>query len=79
MPSKCHLCELTVPTGGTIQSGQGTASITVTYTGGAIIGSVTATATNNCGYEQHQSLSVLLPACPPEFVPKVTEQGNKAR
>jgi hypothetical protein len=76
MPSNATYVNWTVPTGGTIQSGQGTASITVTYTGGAIIGSVTATATNNCGTSSTRSLSVLLPACPPEFAPKVTEQGK---
>lgn len=54
----------TVPTGGTILSGQGTLSITVSYTSGAINGTVTATGINNCGSSSSvRTISIKLTAC----------------
>jgi hypothetical protein len=54
----------TVPAGGTILSGQGSLSITVSYTSGAINGTVTATGQNNCGSSTTvRSINVKLTAC----------------
>lgn len=54
----------TVPAGGTILSGQGTLSITVSYTSGAINGTVTATGYNNCGNSPApRSINIKLTAC----------------
>jgi hypothetical protein len=54
----------TVPAGGTILSGQGTLSITVSYTSGVINGTVTATGYNNCGNSPApRSINVKLTAC----------------
>lgn len=55
----------TVPVGGTIVSGQGTASIQVSYADGAIAGNVTVTGSNGCATSATRSVSVKLAACPP--------------
>ncbi len=65
MPANATSVQWTVPAGGTIISGAGTTSITVSYEGTAIIGQVTATANNGCGNSSTRSVSVKLPACPP--------------
>lgn len=64
MPSNATSINWTVPVGGTITAGQGTASITVSYTNAAISGAVTAQSLNNCGNSSIRSLSVKLAACP---------------
>jgi hypothetical protein len=51
----------TVPSGATITSGQGTASITVKF--GNCSGSVKVRATNSCGNSSFKSLSVCVAAC----------------
>jgi len=64
MPSNATSINWTVPSGGSITAGQGTTSITVSYTSGAISGAVTAQSLNNCGNSSIRSLSVKLAACP---------------
>jgi len=64
MPSNATSINWTVPAGGTITAGQGTTSITVSYTSGAISGAVTAQSLNNCGNSSIRSISVKLAACP---------------
>ena len=49
--------------GGTILSGQGTTSITVSYVSTAINGSVSVVSGNNCGNSVARILNVKLPAC----------------
>jgi hypothetical protein len=51
----------TVPSGATITSGQGTASITVKF--GTSNGSVTVKASNSCGISSTRSLSVCSVSC----------------
>jgi hypothetical protein len=51
----------TVPSGATITSGQGTASITVKF--GNCSGSVKVRATNSCGNSSFKSLSICVAAC----------------
>ena len=48
---------------GTILTGQGTTSITVSYPGTIINGTVTATAVSNCGNSLARTINVKLPAC----------------
>ena len=62
----------TVPVEGTIESGQGTTSIVVSYPGTAISGTVSATAVSNCGNSLARTVVVKLPVCedappPPPF------------
>ncbi|RYE17888.1 MAG: T9SS type A sorting domain-containing protein, partial [Sphingobacteriales bacterium] len=71
MPTNATSVVWTVPTGGTIVSGQGTSGITVSYDGTAIAGDVTATGNNGCGNSTTRSVAVKLPACPP--APKAPE------
>jgi uncharacterized delta-60 repeat protein len=51
--------------GGTILSGQGTASILVSYPATAVNGSISVQAVNACAVSVVRSLRVKLPACPP--------------
>ncbi|MEI2748122.1 MAG: T9SS type A sorting domain-containing protein [Ferruginibacter sp.] len=48
---------------GTIVSGQGTNSVTVSYPGTVINGTVSATAVSNCGNSLARTINVKLPAC----------------
>ena len=64
MPGNTNTIQWTVPTGGTILSGQGTTSITVSYVSTAITGRVNATGLNDCNSGPTRSLIVRLPACP---------------
>ncbi|ANE53219.1 hypothetical protein [Flavisolibacter tropicus] len=48
----------TLPTGWSITSGQGTASITVSTTGTAVSGNITVIATNSCGSSSAQTFPV---------------------
>ena len=54
----------TVPTGGTITSGQGTNSITVTYAASSSSGLITVTALNSCGMSSPSSLFVNISSPP---------------
>jgi hypothetical protein len=53
----------TVPAGGTLVSGQGTRSITVSYFDGVVNGTVTVKAVSNCGTSGIRSLIVKLAPC----------------
>jgi len=64
MPLNATSVQWTIPAGGTIVSGQGTTSITVSYTGGIINGEVKARSINNCSVSSYRSVSVKLTACP---------------
>ncbi|MBC7534577.1 MAG: T9SS type A sorting domain-containing protein, partial [Ferruginibacter sp.] len=67
LPVNAASIQWTVPSsaGATIQTGQGTTSITVSYTDGSVNGTVTAQAVNNCAASTLRSTPVQLPACPP--------------
>jgi len=67
LPANASSVQWTVPSSGTIVSGQGTSSITVSYPASAVAGQVSATAVNNCGSSVSRTIEVKLPACPPEF------------
>lgn len=67
MPTNSTSIQWTVPAGGTIVSGQGTTSISVSYTTAAIIGRVTVTALNNCGGSSSRGIDVKLPVCAASF------------
>ncbi len=75
MPSNAVNVQWTVPAGATILSGQGTASITVSYPSTAVAGNVTVQSFNNCGNSVIRSTSVKLPACAPEFAKSATPAG----
>ncbi|MFT3909441.1 MAG: MopE-related protein [Ferruginibacter sp.] len=64
LPSSTNWVEWTVPAGATILSGQGTASIIVSYPS-ASTGSVTATPSNGCGVGKTRTLQVSILACRP--------------
>ncbi len=63
MPSNSTSVEWTVPAGATIESGQGTTSIRVSYSDMGISGNITATANNGCSNSGVRSLKVKLPNC----------------
>lgn len=77
MPSNANYVQWTVPAGGTIISGQGTSSITVSYVDAAIDGNITATGVNGCQNSSTRTLKVKLSACeaPPPPAPFVND-GN---
>jgi hypothetical protein len=64
MPSQATSLLWTIPSGGTIVSGQGTTSIVVSYTSGVIAGDVTVCGVNNCSVGSLKRLNVKLQACP---------------
>jgi hypothetical protein len=67
-------------TGGTILSGQGTSSITVSYPSTAVNGSVSAQAVSNCGVSTIRTITVRLAACvvePPPPPPPFAATGNE--
>lgn len=68
LPANASSVQWTVPASGTIVSGQGTSSITVSYPASPVAGQVSAIAVNNCGSSVARNIEVKLPACPPEFV-----------
>lgn len=76
MPSNAISVVWSVPAQGTIQSGQGTTSITVSYTSGAVTGTVTATGSNNCANGTTRSLNVNLAACIGGKEAPVAGRGN---
>jgi len=67
LPSNATSVLWTVPPVATLVSGQGTASITVSYPATAVAGNVTATPYNNCANSTTRSTAIKLPACPPGF------------
>ena len=67
MPANTTSVLWTVPAGATIISGQGTASLTVSYPPTNIGGQVTAQALNNCSSSAVRALNIKLQACPASF------------
>ncbi|MEO6669260.1 MAG: T9SS type A sorting domain-containing protein [Ferruginibacter sp.] len=63
MPGNATGINWTVPAGAEIVSGQGTTSITVSFSSSAITGTVTARAYNNCMTGSSRTSSVNLAAC----------------
>jgi hypothetical protein len=64
MPSNTVSLEWTVPNGGQIVSGQGTRSITVSYSSGVIDGKVSVRGISNCGVSSYKNSIVKLAPCP---------------
>ena len=64
LPGNATATEWTVPTGGTIVSGQGTISITVSYISGVVDGLVSVRGINNCGSSSYKTSIVKLAPCP---------------
>ncbi len=79
MPSNASTVQWTVPTGGTIVSGQGTTSITVTYTSSAISGYVSAQGINNCSSSSIRKLTVSLAVCSAPFAKGGEEEAVVAK
>ncbi len=67
LPLNSTSIDWTLPTGGTIISGQGGTLLTVAYTPDAVNGNVTATGVSNCGTGQARTLAVHLLACTDSF------------
>ncbi|HNP53059.1 MAG TPA: T9SS type A sorting domain-containing protein, partial [Ferruginibacter sp.] len=65
MPANADSVIWSVPAGGTIVSGQGTTTITVTYTPAAVSGFVTAYASNHCSISANRKYTVSIAACSP--------------
>ena len=78
MPGNATSLEWSVPTGGTIESGQGTRSITVSYTSGVIDGRVSVRSINNCGASSYKYSIVKLAPCAsgPSTIFTKAETGN---
>ncbi|MBC7507630.1 MAG: T9SS type A sorting domain-containing protein [Ferruginibacter sp.] len=75
-----HSVQWTIPLGGVILNGQGTASVTVSYTSTAVSGSVTAAGVSTCGSSGIRAASVELADCdapppppPPPFARNFTD------
>ncbi len=64
MPANATSILWTIPAAGTLVSGQGTSSITISYPDAAVSGTVTAQAIANCASSTIRSTPVKLPACP---------------
>ncbi|HNP54280.1 MAG TPA: T9SS type A sorting domain-containing protein, partial [Ferruginibacter sp.] len=77
MPANATSLNWTIPAAGTIVSGQGTTSITVSYPGTAVSGTVTVAAVNNCGSSVTRSVDVKLPACPPPAFASTSNAPSK--
>ena len=73
MPGNATSLEWNVPNGGTIMSGQGTRSITVSYTTNVIDGAVTVRSINNCGTSSYKTSIVKLAPCPAGPTAQVTK------
>ncbi len=65
MPANATSVLWGVPPGGTLVSGQGSTSITVSYPATAVTGNITATPYNNCSNAGTRIVAIKLPACPP--------------
>ncbi|HRN92409.1 MAG TPA: GEVED domain-containing protein, partial [Ferruginibacter sp.] len=79
LPSNSTGLVWTVPAGATIMSGQGTATITVSYPPTPLAGTVTVTAFNGCGTSATRSRNVKLEGCdaPPPPLSVVDDGGVK--
>jgi hypothetical protein len=75
MPSNATSVLWTVPAGASVESGQGTISITVRYPDASVNGTVSAQGISNCGTSSIRSTTVKLPACPPPGFTR-TEPAN---
>jgi hypothetical protein len=64
MPSNTVSLEWAVPVGGQIVSGQGTRTITVSYTSGVVDGRVSVRGISNCGASGYKYSTVRLSPCP---------------
>jgi len=64
IPSNASSLVWTIPASGTLVSGAGTTSITVSYPSTPISGVVTVRAFNNCSSSNTRSVTINLPACP---------------
>ena len=78
MPSNATSLEWIAPIGGTIEGGQGTTSITVSYTTGVIDGRVSVRSINNCGASSYKYSIVKLAPCAsgPSTIFTKAETGN---
>ncbi|MFT3909018.1 MAG: T9SS type A sorting domain-containing protein [Ferruginibacter sp.] len=74
MPANATSVQWTVPAGGTITNGQGTSSITVSYSVASVNGNVTAQAINNCGSSTIRTSAVKLGSCQGER--SITTKGS---
>ena len=63
MPTNTTSVQWTIPAAGTLISGQGSTSITVSYPSIAISGQVTATAVNNCDVSVTRFVNIKLAPC----------------
>jgi hypothetical protein len=73
LPSNATSMLWTVPASGTIISGQGTRSITVTYPVTVIDGYVTVKSVSNCGTSSTRALIIKLAPCPAIPAPQYTK------
>ncbi len=73
LPSNAVSLEWIVPNGATITSGQGSTSISVSYSSSIIDGYVRVRSVNNCGISSYKSSLVRLPACPAGPVASTTK------
>jgi hypothetical protein len=73
-PSNITSLVWTIPGSGTLISGSGTTSITVSYPSTAISGVVTVKAFNNCSSSNTRSVAINLPACVPIVVRNTTDR-----
>jgi hypothetical protein len=73
LPSNATSMLWTVPASGTILSGQGTSSITVSYPGTVVDGYVTTKAVSNCGTSSTRTLVIRLAPCPASPSPQYTK------
>jgi hypothetical protein len=64
MPANATSVLWAVPPAGTLVSGQGTTSITVSYPSTAVSGNITATPYNNCSNAATRTVTIKLPSCP---------------
>jgi uncharacterized delta-60 repeat protein len=62
-PTNTNTINWTVPSGGTILSGQGTISIQVSYVNTNVVGTVNVQSFNNCSSSTIRFININLPAC----------------
>ena len=77
MPGNATSLLWTVPSLGTMVSGQGTRSITVSYPTGVVDGVVTVKAVSNCGVSNIRTLIIKLAPCPSGLVATNTKRFKK--
>ncbi len=77
-PANAVSVQWTIPAVGTIESGQGTNSITVSYPPELPVnGNVTAQSVNNCSQSALRTLAVHLPFCAPERSSVIAKAGTQ--